>query len=56
MGKRSSILVIESVTHSHAGNYTCNANNSAGDASYVAELQVNGYLTAILNFSMNYLL
>lgn len=42
MGKRSSILVIESLSHSHAGNYTCNAKNSAGDSSYVAELQVNG--------------
>lgn len=42
MGKRSSIIVIESVSYSHAGNYTCFAKNKAGETSYVAELQVNG--------------
>lgn len=41
-GKRGSILSIESVSHSHAGKYTCVAKNPAGQTSYSAELNVNG--------------
>lgn len=42
MGKRSSILAIESVSYVHAGNYTCIAKNRAGSTKFVTELQVNG--------------
>lgn len=43
IGKRTSILVIESVTYEHAGNYSCRATNRAGESSYTAGLQVNGF-------------
>lgn len=42
VGRRISVLSIESVTYSHAGNYTCKARNLAGEVSYTAELLVNG--------------
>lgn len=42
MGKRSSILAIESVSHLNAGNYSCKAKNKAGESVYVTQLQVNG--------------
>lgn len=42
-GKRGSILSIESISHAHAGKYTCVAKNRAGHAAYSAELHVNGY-------------
>ncbi|KAF7271145.1 hypothetical protein GWI33_015951 [Rhynchophorus ferrugineus] len=41
VGKRSSILMFESMTASHAGNYTCRASNAAGSSSFSSELQVN---------------
>ena len=41
-GKRGSVLSIESVTHAHAGKYTCLAKNGAGEASYSDFLNVNG--------------
>lgn len=44
VGKRSSILEIESVSYTHAGNYTCRATNKAGTTGYTTVLQVNGYL------------
>lgn len=43
VGKRSSILTIESVSYFISGNYTCEAKNAAGESSYTTELQVNGY-------------
>lgn len=43
IGKRSSILTIESVTYTNAGNYTCTARNQAGASNHVALLLVNGY-------------
>lgn len=42
MGKRSSILTIETVGYTNAGNYSCDAENAAGKTNYVAQLQVNG--------------
>lgn len=42
-GKRGSILSIDSVSHAHAGKYTCVAKNKAGEATYSADLNVNGY-------------
>lgn len=42
VGKRSSSLTIESVTHHHAGYYTCIGQNKVGQAEYSTLLQVNG--------------
>lgn len=42
LGQRSSSLIIESMTHAHAGNYTCRSRNFAGVAEYTAKLEVNG--------------
>lgn len=41
-GRRISMLAIEAVKHMHAGNYTCFAVNNAANASFSAELNVNG--------------
>ncbi|XP_060529789.1 cell adhesion molecule Dscam2 isoform X42 [Cylas formicarius] len=41
VGKQSSVLVIDSVTYAHAGNYTCRAANRAGETALTSELQVN---------------
>lgn len=43
IGKRSSILSIDSVTHEHVGNYTCKTRNAAGEVTFTSELHVNGY-------------
>lgn len=40
--KRVSLLTIDAVTASHAGEYTCVASNAAGGTSYSASLAVNG--------------
>ncbi|XP_043064018.1 Down syndrome cell adhesion molecule-like protein Dscam2 isoform X22 [Drosophila ficusphila] len=40
MGRRSSVLTIESVADRHAGNYTCHGENAAGRASYSTQLRV----------------
>lgn len=42
MNKRTSSLFIESMEAFHRGTYKCIANNSAGHAEYMANLQVNG--------------
>lgn len=42
IGRRVSVLTIESVAGHHVGNYTCRGENSAGIASYTAQLVVNG--------------
>lgn len=42
IGSKSSIMQIDSVDASHSGNYTCTAQNSAGRASYTAQLTVVG--------------
>lgn len=41
-GKRVSLMTIEAVSGSHAGEYTCTASNAAGATSYSATLAVNG--------------
>ncbi|KAI8422223.1 hypothetical protein MSG28_006118 [Choristoneura fumiferana] len=40
-GKRISVLSIENVQHEHIGNYTCIAENDAGQSSHSAVLNVN---------------
>lgn len=42
IGDRISLLTIESVKAVNFGNYTCLANNKAGQSSYTTELFVNG--------------
>lgn len=42
MGKRSSVLTIESVTDKHAGKYVCQGENRAGLAVYSTILKVIG--------------
>lgn len=44
IGKRISILSIESVAGHHAGNYSCRVKNIAGMAEHSAYLTVNGWL------------
>lgn len=44
LGKRSSVLAIDSISGHHAGNYTCHGKNLAGSTSYSAELKVIGAL------------
>ncbi|XP_070066212.1 cell adhesion molecule Dscam1 isoform X6 [Drosophila virilis] len=40
LGRRSSVLTIESVAAKHAGNYSCHGENAAGKASYSTQLKV----------------
>ena len=42
LGSKTSILMIQSVSHGHRGVYTCLAKNKAGSATSSAELRVNG--------------
>lgn len=42
LGKRNSAMTIDSVNGRHAGNYTCQASNSAATVNYTAVLIVNG--------------
>lgn len=42
IGRRTSILTIESVSYGNVGNYTCVASNSAGKSEYTTMLLVNG--------------
>lgn len=44
LGKRSSVLTIDNVKGSDAGNYSCLAENKAGSSSYSTELKVIGAL------------
>ena len=41
-GSRASLLMIQSVTHGHRGEYSCRAKNTAGTAISTVELRVNG--------------
>lgn len=45
MGKRNSVLTIDSVTGRHAGNFTCQASNDALAINYTSELIVKGTMT-----------
>lgn len=41
-GKKMSVLVIDSVSEIHSGNYTCLAANKAGLGTFTSELIVKG--------------
>lgn len=47
-GKKTSLLIIESVTARHAGEYSCVASNLVGSVSRSAILSVNGSKRLIL--------
>lgn len=51
LGKKTSVLSIDSLTEIHAGTYTCLATNKAGAASHHAQLVVNGKYLHVLPFS-----
>ena len=42
LSPRISMLIINSVSYRHQGNYTCQAKNKAGTRTHTAELKVNG--------------
>jgi hypothetical protein len=42
LGAKSSVLMIDSVKASHAGNYSCKASNEAGNSEHTTSLVVNG--------------
>lgn len=42
LGKKISAMTIDSVSGKHAGNYTCQASNTAAVVNYTAQLTVNG--------------
>lgn len=42
MGKRNSVLTIDSVNGKHAGNFTCQATNQASSVNFTSQLIVNG--------------
>ena len=42
IGGRGSMLIIGSIAHKHAGNYTCSAKNEAAIVTNTVELKVNG--------------
>lgn len=43
VGKRTSFLNIDSLSETHAGNYTCLAQNNAGLSSVYSELIIKGF-------------
>lgn len=50
VGRQTSLLIIQSVTSRHSGNYTCTATNSAGSSSQSAKLAIKGRYKNCLNF------
>lgn len=48
LGKRTSVLTIDSVGGYHAGVYTCHGKNAAGSTSYSTELKVIGVFFLLL--------
>lgn len=42
VGSKTSLLLIESTSAEHRGNYTCVVRNDAGSTEYVAVLNING--------------
>lgn len=54
-GKKVTTLTIDNVNGDHSGNYTCVAQNKAGEATYTAELFVNGKFTHMGLFVLTFL-
>lgn len=54
--RRVSLLTIDAVTASHAGEYTCAASNAAGGTSFTAMLAVNGTMTCSFARAVCYIL
>lgn len=54
IGKRMNVLMIDTVTAHHAGNYTCLAKNKAGEAEYSSALFVIGLSSHKIFFSFNF--
>lgn len=51
--KKASVLTIDDAEAIHSGEYTCNASNSAGFASYSSVLAINGFnFTLIFSISV----
>uniref|UniRef100_A0A1Y1LY72 Ig-like domain-containing protein n=1 Tax=Photinus pyralis TaxID=7054 RepID=A0A1Y1LY72_PHOPY len=50
IGKRLSILSIESVQYNHIGEYTCGVRNPAGSTNYTTYLNVNGIIFSCMVF------
>lgn len=42
VGRRSTILTIDSASYNLSGNYTCKANNRAGSTEHITQLHING--------------
>lgn len=55
LGKRTSVLTIDSVNGHHAGFYTCHGINNAGSANYTTELKVIGVFLQSLCYIDNYM-
>lgn len=51
--KRVSLLTIDAVAASHAGEYTCVASNAAGGTSYSASLAINGTIRRVFGAFVN---
>lgn len=52
LGKRSSVLTVESVRAHHAGNYSCHGENIAGSTVYSTELKVIGSFEKPISFCL----
>lgn len=48
LSRKVTVLTIDPVSETHSGNYTCQAENSAGITSHTAELIVNGIVLLII--------
>ncbi|RZF32483.1 hypothetical protein LSTR_LSTR016773 [Laodelphax striatellus] len=44
VGKKASMLLIESASSHHRGNYTCSVRNPAGSVNYSTSLEIHGKL------------
>lgn len=47
VGRQTSLLIIQKVSAAHAGKYTCNVSNVAGQTNVTAVLRVKGDLILI---------
>lgn len=47
VGRKASMLLIDSVSADHRGNYTCTVRNRAGMANFTTALHINGNLKVI---------